>query len=35
MTEVLDNEYGRIWELPKASFKKRFKGKYLDFNYES
>jgi hypothetical protein len=31
MIEVLNNEYGRVWELPGASFKKKFKGKYLDF----
>jgi hypothetical protein len=32
MTEVSNNEHGRVWELPGAPFKKKFKGKYLDFS---
>jgi hypothetical protein len=31
MEEVLNNEYGRVWELPTVPFRKRFKGKYLGF----
>jgi hypothetical protein len=28
MKEKLANEYGRVWELPRASFKRRFSGTF-------
>jgi DNA polymerase III sliding clamp (beta) subunit (PCNA family) len=30
MKEKINNEHGRVWELPKKSFRRRFKGKYID-----
>jgi hypothetical protein len=28
MIEKIANEYGRVWERPRVSFKRRFRGKY-------
>jgi mevalonate pyrophosphate decarboxylase len=29
MKEKINNRHGRVWELPRKSFKRRFKGKYI------
>ena len=34
MKEKVRNEYGQVWELPRQSFKRRFRGKYVYDKYE-
>jgi hypothetical protein len=34
MKEKIHNKHGQVWELPRQSFKRRFRGKYVYDKYE-
>jgi hypothetical protein len=34
MKEKIHNKYGQVWELPRQSFKRRFRGKFTYDKYE-